>query len=714
LAACVAAVSAAPAFGEGSVDLNVGAAGDPREMLTQWGDALAAPENKNRYTILRVYARAGETIQMGSSAMQALGATDDILVYAPGTSFASFTDPTVPASMPIDPVFATDIFSCNADDPGTGLIGSRAQELAGPEASADADSDTWVACEFTAPADGIYPILMLPPNLNTSATPFTSTVGTPGIGGRNIGSISIWDVTVRDTGGVVQPGRLFSHRLSLIEATTGIARADLSSYLYTPAGYLYRIRLFDQNGHIWELAANDRGVVDVATGERTFASFNWGDSADQTGNAKIFFDAQAPQITEPDRAIDDKFPIFFNEPDLVAIGGPGGLAATAGYATAPISPSAALSGLSFTGAGGEQGGTAHGSGGTLRFSSPPQMDGLGYKIEIDLDRNGSFGDPGDVVDATGNLDAAGSNAFTWNGQDATGATPVCGTYTYRVSSTLAEVHLTVSDVENSGGTEIERLSLPADPALGDAFAASYNDLDPYKGTAATDASPSVVTDGTSGPGFHAWTAESGNVDFVDTWMRLPELSASGTLEVRCAQAPPNDQPSDQPPGARPPAPEPPGARPPATQPPAARPPATRPPRGDGDDGNRRKPRLRVRKTVDRPRVRAGEKATFKITVRNPSGRALRNVRVCDHLPPGLAYVSATPRARVSKGAYCWTVNGLGARQSRSFRLTVRALPGASGPKVAPVRAGSPDARTVRARAGLRVVAGRVPAGGVTG
>jgi hypothetical protein len=40
------------------------------------------------------------------------------------------------------------------------------------------------------------------------------------------------------------------------------------------------------------------------------------------------------------------------------------------------------------------------------------------------------------------------------------------------------------------------------------------------------------TDGISGPGFHAWTADSGNVDFVDTWVRLPE-SASGTLEVRC-------------------------------------------------------------------------------------------------------------------------------------------------------------------------------------
>jgi hypothetical protein len=55
-----------------------------------------------------------------------------------------------------------------------------------------------------------------------------------------------------------------------------------------------------------------------------------------------------------------------------------------------------------------------------------------------------------------------------------------------------------------------------DPALGDPLAASYNDIDPYKGTAFTNASPNAVNNGISGSGFHASTAISGDFDFVDT------------------------------------------------------------------------------------------------------------------------------------------------------------------------------------------------------
>jgi uncharacterized repeat protein (TIGR01451 family) len=187
---------------------------------------------------------------------------------------------------------------------------------------------------------------------------------------------------------------------------------------------------------------------------------------------------------------------------------------------------------------------AHGAGGTIRFDSPPQVDGLGYTVELDLDQNGSFGDAGDVV-STDDLDSAGGNSFAWDGKDAGGAAPGCGSYAYRVRSTLAEVHLTQDDVERSEGTQIQRLSLPSDPALGDPFAASYNDVDPYKGVAITNSSPSAVDQGTSGPTFHAWSTTgpggTGNADFVDTWMRLPESSAAGTLQV-CVPAPPPPPP----------------------------------------------------------------------------------------------------------------------------------------------------------------------------
>jgi uncharacterized repeat protein (TIGR01451 family) len=767
---CGSALSAPPAFGEGSVDFNTGAASAARHTLGMAGASASLADQTNRYSVLRVYARAGETIQMASSAMQLAGGVDNILAYAPGTSFASASDPTARAAFPTDPVFATDIFDCNTDDPGTGRIGSRAEEVAGPAPNPGG----YTPCEFIAPADGIYPIVMMGFSTGTFAA-FPGTVGNPNVTTAQFGSVSLWDVTVRDGGGVVQPGRLFSNRLSLRQA--GANASDVNGYFYMRSGYQYRFTFFRHDGQTWNLAADDRGVVDTATGERIFASFQYSGG---------FTEAAAPLLDAPDLAQDSRHPIFFRPPDPVAISGPGGLGATRGFASAPISPSAALSGLSFTGAGGEPGATAQGSGGTIRFQSPAQMDGLGYTVELDLNQNGTFGDSGDVVDDSGDLNAAGGNAFSWNGQDAGGATPGCGSYAYRVRSTLAEAHFTMNDVEQSAGTQIERLSLPGDPTLGDPFAASYNDIDPYKNIAVTTASPSAASGATSGPTFHAWSGSSGNEDFVDTWMRLPEVSATGSLQV-CVPPPP----------------------PPAEVSVDKRASDGRVMVGDtvtyrlvarnnsagqadgvvvedrvpsrldvrsanstqGDctvSGNRVrcdigtlatgaeatvtvravaieagqstntgvviadrcpqtpcdtdpakvkivKPKLRVAKAAAKRRVRAGGIVTYTIRVTNPSKRAVRNVRTCDHLPAGLVAVRATQKVKVSDGRYCWTAKRLGAGESKRYELTVRALPGAAGRTVNRATAGSRAVRkTARAASAVRVLPRQVSGGGVTG
>jgi uncharacterized repeat protein (TIGR01451 family) len=584
-ALCVAALGAwalpaAPARAEGSVDFNTGADTRFRNGLSMQSGAAG------RYTVLRVYARAGETIQMASNAMQHVSVQDNILVYPRGTDFVSSTDPSLPAQLPSDPVFATDVFDCNTDDAGTGRIASRAEELAGPAPNPGG----YTPCEYTVPpgGDGIYPIIMIPTNPGFPGVG-GGTVGAPSVGGSHA-QLALWDVTVRDAGGAVQPGRLFSHRLALAEASASATTTGPQpvSYLYTPAGYQYRVSFFNHHGQVWEMAVNDRGVVDAATGERKFASFQWG--LDDSSNVFAHGDAIAPQLQGRDLAADSRFPIFFRPVDPVAISGAGGLGQTRGYASAPISPSAALSGLAFIGAGGEQAATAQGSGGTIRFASPSQMDGLGYTVELDLNQNGAFGDSGDVVDDSGDLNAAGGNTFAWNGQNPGGATPACGSYAYRVRATLAEAHLTMSDVEASAGTQIERLSLPGDPALGDPLAASYNDTDPYKGTAVTDASPVAVTAGTSGLGFHAWGPNTGNADFVDTWMRLPEVVSSGTLQVRCPD-PVHD--------------------------------------------------LSVKKTASRSRATVGDTITYTLTASNAGPDAAPDVTVSDTAPSELDVRSAT-------------------------------------------------------------------------
>jgi uncharacterized repeat protein (TIGR01451 family) len=767
---CASALTAAPAFGEGSVDFNTG-------ENTRLRSGLYMVTVPSRYTVLRVYARAGETVQLGSSGMGFASPSNDanILVYAPGTDFVSSSDPSQRAAFPSDPVFAADIFDCDTDDPGTGHIANRAQELAGPAPNPSG----YTPCEFIAPADGIYPIVM-----RSVTTEFGDTAGTVGSPfQQSTGVLAMWDVTVRNPGGAVQPGRLFSHLLTLRSPANPTRSPNPVAYLYTPAGYQYRVSLFNHNGQVWEMAANDRGVVDATTGERTFASFQYG--VNDSMDALTHTEAVAPQLAAPDQANDDRFPIFIRQPDPVAISGPGGLAATRGYASAPISPAGALSSLSFTGAGGQQGGTVQGSGGTISFGSPAQMHGLGYTVEFDLNQNGTFGDANDVVDDTGDLNAAGSNSFSWNGQDANGTTPACGSYAYRVRSTLAEVHLTMSDVEGSGGTQIERLVLPGDPALGDPFAASYNDLDPYKGTPVTDTSPIAVNQGASGPGFHAWRATpfggTGNGDFVDTWMRLPEVSASGTLRVLCPGEVSVDKRAsdgrvvvgdtvtyrlvaknnssgqadgvvieDRVPGKldvrsasstqgdcdvsgnrvrceigelAPGAEATVTVRAVATEAGASTNTgiviAERCPQAQCDTDPARvtivKPELRLAKTAGKARIRAGGTVTYTIRVVNPSKRAVRNVRTCDNLPAGLVAVRATPKVRVSNGRYCWTAKRIGAGKSKRYELTVRTLRGASGRTVNRATANSGAVRsTARAARVVRVLPRQAEGGGVTG
>jgi uncharacterized repeat protein (TIGR01451 family) len=114
-------------------------------------------------------------------------------------------------------------------------------------------------------------------------------------------------------------------------------------------------------------------------------------------------------------------------------------------------------------------------------------------------------------------------------------------------------------------------------------------------------------------------------------------------------------------------------------------------------------------------VRAGGIVTYAIRVTNPSKAAVRRVRTCDQLPAGLVPLKASPTVRVSKGRYCWTARRIGARKTKRYELTVRALPGMAGRTVNRATASSRGVRrTARAAAAVRVLARRVAGGGVTG
>lgn len=115
----------------------------------------------------------------------------------------------------------------------------------------------------------------------------------------------------------------------------------------------------------------------------------------------------------------------------------------------------------------------------------------------------------------------------------------------------------------------------------------------------------------------------------------------------------------------------------APEPPAP-PTPDRPRQPDGTDPNRPQPdepraapaRIVVKKIAGRKTVRAGDKVTYRIQVRNIGGSTARRVVVCDRVPSQLTVVSYTRGGRFRSGAVCWTVT-LRAGAKRVLKIVTR-------------------------------------------
>jgi uncharacterized repeat protein (TIGR01451 family) len=83
--------------------------------------------------------------------------------------------------------------------------------------------------------------------------------------------------------------------------------------------------------------------------------------------------------------------------------------------------------------------------------------------------------------------------------------------------------------------------------------------------------------------------------------------------------------------------------------------------------------VQVSQTVSRKVLSKGQTTTFSIKATNPNSTTLHNVRVCQQLPSGLAYVSSSPHARLTGGRYCVTIGTLRPGASRTIKVKARAL-----------------------------------------
>jgi len=88
--------------------------------------------------------------------------------------------------------------------------------------------------------------------------------------------------------------------------------------------------------------------------------------------------------------------------------------------------------------------------------------------------------------------------------------------------------------------------------------------------------------------------------------------------------------------------------------------------------------LELAKRAQARSVHAGELAAFVITVTNPMTAAAKQARVCDRLPRGLVFASASVKTRMRMGTVCWTIAGIAPHAHTQATIVVRALGGSSG------------------------------------
>lgn len=373
---------------------------------------------------MKVYAKAGETINVGSSAQGIFSGT--INLRAPdGSTYSSGSSTTV------------------------GLIANRSQEVAGPLPNAggytpykvtvqNGQEGVWEV-DFISQTDGVDA------GVNPPAVPANADWTQP-----NGMYITAFDVSVRDAADTrFLKGRVFTNVFSGILGTFNVGFNAILNIL-TKDGYQYTLNNNGQAGNGFTFFVNNKGFR-TSTGAPSYKSID---------------DISSPNVQDPraeDTPSDITHKIFFNPPsaDLpTSAKTPEGI--TTWLLNTPVMPT--ITNVNFTGREGTPGrGGTNPLGGNFNFTA---SGGGNYVILIDIDKNGSYNDPVDKK-LTGTV-TAGANAVYWNGLDGQGNKVPADTNGYQASVTVAttagEVHFPFFDVErNVNGIILTRLNGPNAP-----------------------------------------------------------------------------------------------------------------------------------------------------------------------------------------------------------------------------------------------------------
>lgn len=438
-----AGLTAAPAAGIGSGDLfpddalcGTGTAAGCRAPI-EWNVATYGPADGThivRRTLFTVFARQGEQLLLGSSALGVAPGLADVAVWEPG----AVTD-TEAATLP-EPAFSCAAQRAASGDPALGLISTRAQELAGPRSvDGTGHPDGYAPCVHTVTTTGLHRVAFFgsigPGGALSGGVPTRAQVGTGVVAqAESSTTVAAWDLTVRPAaaGSTADlPGRAFTYVYAGF--TGGSDRpTDFSTYITTTDGFRYRVstRSFDPFGFVFYgnpvgfydadgVTPLHRDVLGAGSNQQTLTS---------TAGGVRLARAEYPVSVEP-----------LAPETLAALGIP----------TQGAEP--AMGPLAFAGSAG--GAVAfEGQGGGLRFST-----GTAGAYELVLSRDGVDFDPG----APGNrvlrgFVGVGAHDVPWDGLDSTGTAFPAGQYPVRATLRGGEYHAPILDVENAlrGGPSI--------------------------------------------------------------------------------------------------------------------------------------------------------------------------------------------------------------------------------------------------------------------
>ncbi len=441
------------------------------------------PGNRLFYNVeqnqqLKVYANAGESINVGSSHVGINGGT--IEVYDPNGNLVQTFD--------------------GAGD--RAIIFNDVQELAGPTGG-----NGYSPGVVTATQSGVYTVRLRYPepfalgfvSALLNSDPWTRANDQPQGGQfptRHQRVALAWDVTITqggagDAGGTPVTGRLYSKEyISILDGNDGANGPRSTSptfFILTRAGYLYQVNFSDTDPWGFPIYSNSFGLV---TGDfvPTYMSGTIGaDVFDQANGGSSYVRSPSPDtwvegttyLYEPQAA--DIGPIsnnkiFFNTPDpnlpTSALVTDTDTERNNTHTTWLLNEIPALNNVepfTFKGIlpanGSCQGDLVaeEGEGGNFVFDS--ELEGQAV-LQIDLNNNGTYTDP---VDVTINKNVRfGLDSIFWNGTDGTGAViPANPNFNFNYILTVrgGEIHLLLEDIENNnGGVTFSRLNGPGSPA----------------------------------------------------------------------------------------------------------------------------------------------------------------------------------------------------------------------------------------------------------